>query len=130
MGEKVDGERAPGQQLVIRIDGELRQALTGRAASEQIGRRKLSRLYRALLWAGLTGTSLEAIAKALTELERVRNHLSRIGSNLNQVARRLNTEDELKERELYEAIKDLRPQFDRCQKLVTELQDGLIRRIP
>lgn len=128
VGEKANDTQAAGRQLVVRINNELRQALTLRAEAEQIGRRKLSRLYRALLWAGLDGDTIKTWGRALDELGGLRENLSRVGGNLNQVAHWLNAKGSLKDKELLAAIEELRPAVKQCYAIVKELKDGIVQR--
>lgn len=128
MGEKAMERRAMDAQLVVRVDGDLNAALAARAEAENIPRRKRSRLYRALLWAGLTGQEVGKLDQVLAELKRLQGNLARIGGNLNQVAYWLNSRQELKESDLLECIKELRPTLNECAGSVREVRDGIIRR--
>lgn len=132
MGEKEKSEPAArvniAPELHFLIDDELRLALQERARAEGVKQRKLSRFCRTLLRAGLAGGWLDGMDKTLTELKALRSELSRIGGNLNQVAHWINSRDELKEKDLLEAIKELRPAFNACTDLAKELHHGLIRR--
>lgn len=113
----------------LRVGADLKSALRERAATKEMEGRKMSRLCRALLWAGLTGQETGKLDQAVAELERLRGNLARIGGNLNQVAYWLNSRHELKEKNLSECIKELRPALNECAGTVMELRDGLIQRI-
>lgn len=133
VGEKENEEQesasaALSKHLTFRIDGELARDLAARVAAEGIEGRRLSRFYRALLRAGLAGGWLDGADKTLTELKALRGELSRIGGNLNQVAHWLNSRDELKDKELLEVVKELRPAINTCAELERGLYSGIIRR--
>lgn len=128
-GGKAVERRAMNVQLVVRIDNDLSAALAARAVAENIPRRKRSRLYRTLLRAGLVGGWIEGLDKTLTELKTLRGELSRIGSNLNQVAHWLNIKGSLKDKELLAALDELRPAVKQCCATVKEMKDGIIQRV-
>lgn len=132
MGGGVKKQASGGRRLTtfvgIKIDDELREAIQARVASEKIAARKHSRLYRALLRAGLEGDTFKTWGRALDELGALQQNLSRVGGNLNQVAYWLNAKDHLKDKEFLAAIEELRPAVKQCYAIVKELHHGLVRR--
>lgn len=127
-GGKVVERQAMNVQLVIRVDNELNAALAARAAAEKISRRKRSRLYRALLRAGLEGDALKTWGRASDVLGGLCADLSRIGGNLNQVAHWLNAKGSLKDPELLAALDDLRPTVKQCYAIAKELKNDIVQR--
>lgn len=112
----------------VKIDDELRQAIAARAEREKIAPRKHSRLYRALLRAGLVGDTFKTWGRALDTLDELHENLSRVGGNLNQVAHWLNAKGHLKDKDLLAVIDELRPTVKQCYAIVKELKDGIVRR--
>jgi hypothetical protein len=113
----------------VRLDDELRQAIAARAEREKIAPRKVSRLYRALLRAGLEGDAFKTWGRALDELTTMHDNLHRIGINLNQVAHHLNAKGQLKDKDLTAALNELRPAVKKCYETLEELKHGIVRRV-
>lgn len=131
MGEdgKGEGRRRWTTFVGVKIDDELRQAIAERAQRENITPRRYSRLYRALLRAGLEGDTFKTWGRGLDTIQAVHENLARIGGNLNQIAHQANSKGLLRDNELRAVLAELRAAVRECDTRVMELGDGIIRRV-
>lgn len=128
-GGKGEGRRRWTIFVGLKIDDELRQAIAARAEREQIAPRQHSRLYRALLRAGLEGDTFKTWGRGLDTIQDLHENLARIGGNLNQIAHHANAKGLVKDKELCAALDELRAAVRECDSDIMELRDGIIRRV-